>query len=691
MGESTRSAAGLSDARLASLAILRINWDTQQQSWIDNFVPFVTECLRVLPAQSLEVGYVQRAMRDQFGLEVPVGALWTILRRAVRRGFATQENRRFSVIPDALADDGLQRQRQDALRQQAALVDRLCQFASRGYRRDLAREEAEQGLLAYVEELALPLLRTMLGAAAFEPASQDQGDRYIVSAFIADLVERDPQGFEYLETIVKGSMLASSLYLGDLGTVDQRFHRVTVYFDTPFLLNALGYAGKEIAQPALELLGLVRELGARLACFDHTVIELQGVLGGIASGLRNPRRRAVLTLSRVEEHFMREGLGPSDIEVFMNTVERDLRTLGINVCPTPQYEEHLGVDEPALEGLLQAEVGYQNQHARQHDLDALTAVWRLRHGQAQRRLETCQAIFVTTNAPLVRAARRFFAAGCDGFTWPLAILDHDLATVAWLKRPLQAPDLPRKQIVADCYAALRPEGRLWARYLEEIEALRQRGELSNDHFVALRYSVDARRALMDATLGDPEAISGTTVQAVLNATLDSIKSPLLEQLAAREAAQEATEREAQAAAGRADAAEQQATRALQQVAQTNEMLRAFQQAQVNRAKRKAARWGRRLELLAFVVLAVLVVGSAFATLASSIPLPGIVIPPSLRWPGRILFIGLLVVGAIFSAVSLMTGWSVKSGVSELKDRLIARLEAHYLDEFSPEGPADQGS
>jgi hypothetical protein len=62
----------------------------------------------------------------------------------------------------------------------------------------------------------------------------------------------------------------------------------------------------------------------------------------------------------------------------------------------------------------------------------------------------------------VRAARRFFAAGYDGFTWPLAVLDHDLATLAWLKRPLQAPDLPRKQIIADCYAALRPEGRLAA-------------------------------------------------------------------------------------------------------------------------------------------------------------------------------------------------------------------------------------
>lgn len=685
MGESARSTGALSDARLASLAILRINWDTQQQSWIDNFVPFVTECLRIPDAPSLEVGDVQRALGDQFGLNVPAGALRTILRRAVRRGLATQEDGRFAVVPDALVDDGLQRQRQDALRQQAALLDKLRQFASREYQRDLAREEAEQALLAYVEELALPLLRTMLGAATFEPAPQDQGDHYIVSAFIAGLVERDPQGFEYLETVVKGSMLASSLYLGDLGAVNQRFQQVTVYFDTPFLLDALGYAGKEIAQPALELLGLVRDLGARLACFGHTVTELQGVLGGIANGLRNPRRRAALTLSRVEEHFVHEGLGPSDIEVFLNTVERDLRTLGINLSPTPRYEEHLGVDELALEDLLQAEVGYQNQYARRHDLDALTAIWRLRHGQAQRRLETCRAIFVTTNAPLVRAARRFFAAGYDGFTWPLAVLDHDLATLAWLKRPLQAPDLPRKQIIADCYAALRPEGRLWARYLEEIEALRHRGELSNDHFVALRYSVDARRALMDTTLGDPEAISGTTVHAVLSATLGSIRSPLLEQLAAGETVREATEHEAQAAAGRADAAEERATLALRQASHANAALRAFRQAQVNRAKRKAAHWARRVEVAAFAVLTALVVGSAVASLAGSIQIPFIAVPPGLRWPPRILFVALLVVGAVLSVVSLVTGWSVKLGVSGLKHRLIARLESHYLDELPPEG------
>jgi hypothetical protein len=82
--------------------------------------------------------------------------------------------------------------------------------------------------------------------------------------------------------------------------------------------------------------------------------------------------------------------------------------------------------------------------------------------------------------------------------------------------------------------------------------------------------------------------------------------------------------------------------------------------------------------------------------APTIQLPFIAVPPGLRWPARILFLALLVVGAALSVVSLMTGWSVQSAVSGLKHRLIARLESHYLDELPPEGsdgelPESRGS
>jgi hypothetical protein len=55
-----------------------------------------------------------------------------------------------------------------------------------------------------------------------------------------------------------------------------------------------------------------------------------------------------------------------------------------------------------------------------------------------------------------------------------------------------------------------------------------------------------------------------------------------------------------------------------------------------------------------------------------------------------LFLAVLVVGAVLSVVSLVTGWSVKSGVSARKHRLIDRLESHDLDELPPQG-SDENS
>jgi hypothetical protein len=191
---------------------------------------------------------------------------------------------------------------------------------------------------------------------------------------------------------------------------------------------------------------------------------------------------------------------------------------------------------------------------------------------------------------------------------------------------------------------------------------------------------------MDTTLGDPEAISGTTVDAVLNATLGSIRSQLLEQLAAGESAREATEHEAQAAAGRADAAERRATLALRQASHANAALHAFRQAQVNRAKRKPARWARRVEVAAFAVLTALVVGSAVASLAGSIQLPFIAVPPGLRWPARILFLALLVVGTVLSVVSLVTGWSVSRGCWSSSTGLSLDSRRTIWMSFLPRGP-----
>jgi len=72
---------------ITSLAILKVNWD-RGHDYIKNFVPFVAECLRTAPQPEVSLPELQTAIHDTFGLRIPQGALKTILRRAVRSGYA---------------------------------------------------------------------------------------------------------------------------------------------------------------------------------------------------------------------------------------------------------------------------------------------------------------------------------------------------------------------------------------------------------------------------------------------------------------------------------------------------------------------------------------------------------------------------------------------------------------------------
>ncbi|MHB8219681.1 MAG: tudor domain-containing protein [Acidimicrobiales bacterium] len=102
----------------------------------------------------------------------------------------------------------------------------------------------------------------------------------------------------------------------------------------------------------------------------------------------------------------------------------------------------------------------------------------------------------------MKASHEFFRMEEADHVWPHAMLDTNLATLVWLKQPHRAPDLPRKQIVADCYAALHPDDKMWNRWLAEIQRIADNGDYGDAALDIMRFSPDAQRALMDVTLGD---------------------------------------------------------------------------------------------------------------------------------------------------------------------------------------------
>lgn len=221
---------------------------------------------------------------------------------------------------------------------------------------------------------------------------------------------------------------------------------------------------------------------------------------------------------------------------------------------------------------------------------------------------------------------------------PLCMTDYALAALAWLMNPTQAPDLPRRQIVAISYAALNPPEEVWRKYLTEIRRLQERGELTEEQVGLLLYSPDARLELMNATSGDADQMAEGTVAQVLRH--------------AEEAARFEVERELEHERSRREQAE---------AAAAGE--KAHAAAEIAKARRLADAHSTRLdtrarEIATFLSWAAFFVSATILLIACAAAAEGL-FPSS--WSRAVPFGSALVfVLALSNLVSLLTGWNLRS-------------------------------
>lgn len=301
----------------------------------------------------------------------------------------------------------------------------------------------------------------------------------------------------------------------------------------------MGYAGPDREAPCAELIELLKTYGAELRCFQHTLDEARGVLDACAARIRRHELRDAY--GPTIEFFITQGLTSTDVDLLAARIPQRLAMRGIVVEDKPPYEPEFVIDEAGLEAHLQKEVRYHNPKALQHDVDCVAAIARVRRGRDAFAIETSGAIFVTTNNELARATRGFFQAESPPGAIALCISDYALGNLLWLKNPTRAPSLPRRRLIADAYAALQPPEQLWTSYLVEIARMEDSGDVSAEDYSLLRYSMSAKRTLMDLTKGDASVFTQGTVAEVLEVAKRTLRADLQEDLAKERADRVAAE------------------------------------------------------------------------------------------------------------------------------------------------------
>jgi hypothetical protein len=518
-----------SSRALIGYAVLRANFNHDAPSYVDNFSGFVLDVLARRHPEAIDEATAGEDIRRAFGFTIPDRVVGTLLRRAAKSKIAEQSGVSF-VLSHAhlgqVADIEADMSRFE--RQQRELVTKFHAFVIRTApdRVRVIEDKPEAHLQNFIEEHAVPLLRRAVrGDRSDHPAWGDlDGSGYLVSAFIGELAESDNVAFGYVVEAVKGAILAAVVDLGT-GNLKQRLDRLTFILDTPVILKGLGYVGATQQRAVRQTLDLAASLHANVVCFDHTAKEVDGVLDSVQGVLRS-RGRTQGSLREVDAFFLDAGYGAADIEVERGHLHENLRALGVKEISKPDDYYSYGLDEGDLDQLLQQAVGYRADTTRRYDVLSLSAIHRLRSGTSPNDFERCGHVLISDNRRLVNATRKVD----ERHGWPLAMLDSDLASLLWVRSPAVAEDLPRQQLLATVYAGMQPGGHLWSKYLIEIERLQREGRVNEDEALILRARPEARRALMDITLGRAADIDTESISAVLERVRSDLEGPLREQV-----------------------------------------------------------------------------------------------------------------------------------------------------------------
>jgi len=496
----------MSQSSLVSLAILKVNLDRGNLKYLDYLRPFALEVLRASDTSDVTDRQVEENLRDTFGLLIPSRVVLLALKRLARSGILKRSHGRYKIV-GPLPDTGFTASKARAERHIDSVIRELIQFSERTIAPFSDRDAALDALLAFLNEFSIDCLRVYLQGTVLPPVQTEDKSLVIVSRFVRELAESNPERFDSFMVVVQGHMLANALLCPDLARLPKTFGRLVVFLDTPIVIRALGLEGEARQMSVNETLQLLRKLGAATAVFSHTRDEIEGVIRGAADHIdRTDGRGAIVIEAR------REKKSKSDLILEAEKLDDSLVQQRIEVHRTPKYITEFQIDEVEFEEALNDEVRYFNPRAREFDINSVRSIYVLRKGTTPRSLEKARAVLMTSNSAFAHAAWKHGAKFTSSQSVSTVVTDFSVANIAWLKAPMGAPELPAREVLAYCYAALQPSEELLCAFLTEADKLKVKGEITARDHMLLRVSVHTQDALMNRTLGEtaeltPERVS----------------------------------------------------------------------------------------------------------------------------------------------------------------------------------------
>lgn len=298
----------------------------------------------------------------------------------------------------------------------------------------------------------------------------------LVSGFIRDLYISGSRLFDAVVQIFMGVLIEDFIAtIAEAGTIKSSFPLV-VFYDTTVLLRLLGCSGRLMRIATEELNVYLQGLGFATHYLSGNETEVANILNAIISASDAGREIEGETAEAISSGEV----SISDMRALVNNIPLALSAL--NVFPADKFESNfekdkiyqineLGFAGYLLEQATKVRRAYSPEN-RTNDASYLGTVVRLRKNIKTRDLAEARFIFITSNRLLARCARQYLIREkvLTDQQCPAMLSVSQAATIAWLLKDQKlAPEKAGRDLLSNCFAAVRPDAEWFRLFREGIE------------------------------------------------------------------------------------------------------------------------------------------------------------------------------------------------------------------------------
>lgn len=351
----------------------------------------------------------------------------------------------------------------------------------------------------------------------------DKKESIYISSFIIDVCLENADLENLLKRLTFGYILNKGVFFDVNNGVSLK--DLTIVLDTPIIFKAVGITVLNDSEIYKDMIKSFISLGGEVKVFSHTLMEVESILRGAEYWIDrvdyNP-----LKASLTSEYYIEKNLSKADVALDLHNIRNKVYELGIDEIfmeyseATSSYNQSEDKISELISNNYNESVFKKDcfeKNTVQFDAQSINGVYHIRKGNYSTLIQSCKAIFVTSNLSLVKASQDYNEfKKVDKKFIPACISDIEIGTFIWLNSPIKIEEISFFKMTSQVLSIMEPSTQLWNRFILELEKCEKNKEITPENCYLLRSHSAMSRELMKLTLDDIEFITSETPNQILN-------------------------------------------------------------------------------------------------------------------------------------------------------------------------------